>query len=120
MLRLLWNLSIHVHTLLQYAPTNLLIRAIRTRRGLKWGVPAMLLAPVYLFAAGIFFTLREDGGPSWIAFLGMVMLWNSFKFVWIGPISLIALTRRAIRRRNLRAEARSGTVDSEQGPLARA
>ena len=44
MLRTSVALSARGYGVLRYAPTNLLLNAIRTRRGLKWGVPAMLLA----------------------------------------------------------------------------
>lgn len=101
MIRLLWNLSVSVHALLQYAPTNLLIAAIRTPRGLKWGLPAMLLAPVYLFASGICFTLVERGWPDWIAFIGLLMFWNCCKFLWIGPVSLLLLIRKAVTSRRV-------------------
>lgn len=108
MIRLMWNLGVSVHALLQFAPTNVLLRAIRAPLGLKWGVPAMLLSPVYLFAAGICFTLVERGWPGWIAMIGLLMFWNCCKFFWIGPVSLVALLRRAIRQRRQRhAQARS-------------
>ena len=49
MIRQLWTLSVHTRAFLRrYMPTNILLDAIRTRRGLKWGVPAMLLAVPYL------------------------------------------------------------------------
>lgn len=99
MIRILWNLSIHLHALLRYAPTNLLLDAIRTPRGLKWGLPAMVLAPVYVFLAGIFYTLVEHGHPDWLLLAGTLMLWNAFKFAWIGPISVTLLIRDATRRR---------------------
>ena len=52
MLRLLWVASVHTRYFLRrYMPTNIALDAIRTRRGLKWGVPAMLLAVPYLLAA---------------------------------------------------------------------
>ena len=45
MLRLIWNLSIHIRTFLRvWMPTNILLDALRTRRGLHWGAPAMLLS----------------------------------------------------------------------------
>lgn len=44
-IRLLWTGSVHTRNFLrQYMPTNILLDAICTPRGLKWGVPAMLLA----------------------------------------------------------------------------
>lgn len=40
MLRLLWAVSVRTRYFLQrYMPTNILLDLIRTRRGLKWGVP---------------------------------------------------------------------------------
>ena len=54
MIRQLWTLSIRTRAFLRrYMPTNILLDAIRTRRGLKWGPPAMLLAAPYLLAASI-------------------------------------------------------------------
>lgn len=47
-------------------PTNILLDAIRTRRGLKWGVPAMFLAGPYLLAASVCNTLIAHGGPGWL------------------------------------------------------
>jgi hypothetical protein len=54
MLRLLWVLSVRIRYFLRrYMPTNILLDLIRTRRGLKWGIPAMLLAAPYLLAASV-------------------------------------------------------------------
>jgi len=67
MLRLIWALSVHTRNFLRrYMPTNRLLDVIRTRRGLKWGVSAMLLAIPYLLilAAAIFRDLIEGGGPG--------------------------------------------------------
>ena len=45
MIRQLWTLSIRTRAFLRrYMPTNIALDAIRTRRGLKWGIPAMLVA----------------------------------------------------------------------------
>ena len=44
MIRLLWTLSARTgYYLRRYMPTNRLLDAIRRRRNLKWGIPAMLL-----------------------------------------------------------------------------
>lgn len=52
--RLLWAASARTRYFLRrYMPTNILLDLICTRRGLKWGIPAMLLAAPYLLAAGI-------------------------------------------------------------------
>lgn len=49
MFRLIWTDSVHTRYFLRrFMPTNIVLDAIRTRRGLRWGIPAMLLALPYL------------------------------------------------------------------------
>lgn len=91
MLRTSVALSARGYGVLRYAPTNLLLNAIRTRRGLKWGIPAMLLAVPYLYAAAICTTIINDGGPGWLHLLILLFVWNALKFLWIGPVSLVQL-----------------------------
>lgn len=95
MIRLLWAASVRTRYFLRcYMPTNVLIDVIRTRRGgLKWGVPAMLLAVPYLLAASVCVQLIEDGGPGWLHLLVLLFVWDMFKMLWIGPISLVLLIR---------------------------
>lgn len=98
MIRQLWDLSVHTRAFLRrYMPTNILLDAIRTRRGLKWGVPAMLLAAPYLLVASTFTALIADGGPGWLNLLVLLCLWNTMKFTIMGPISLILLARARLR-----------------------
>ena len=102
MIRLLWALSAHArYYLRRYMPTNIALDAIRTRRGLKWGIPAMLLAANYCL------TLIEDGGPGWLNLLVLLFCWNALKFLIMGPISVVLLVRArleesATRRRDRR------------------
>lgn len=85
MLQLIWTLSVHTRTYLRrFMPTNRLLDAIGTRRGLKWGVPAMLLAIPYLLAAAVFRDLIEGGGPGWLHLLVLLCTWNSMKLTIIG------------------------------------
>ncbi|GAA1318146.1 hypothetical protein GCM10020360_13470 [Nonlabens tegetincola] len=92
MIRQLWMLSILTRTILRrYLPTNILLGAIRTRRGLKWGIPAMLLSMPYLIVASICTTLIADSGPGWLNFLVFLCLWNAMKFIVMGPVSLVLL-----------------------------
>lgn len=94
MFRLIWIASVHTRYFLRcYIPTNIALDAIRTRRGLKWGVPAMLLAIPYLYAASILTVMIEDGAPGWLHLVVLVLIWNAMKFAFIGPISLILLLR---------------------------
>ncbi|EXJ52923.1 sulfate permease [Microbacterium sp. MRS-1] len=100
MFRLLWNLSIRVRLFLRtYMPTNILLNALRTRRGLKWGVPAMLIAVPYLLGAWLLTVWIADGGPGWLNLLVLLFIWNALKFLVNGPITLIALIRARIAER---------------------
>lgn len=109
MFRLIWAASVRAHTILSYAPTNLLIAATRTRRGLRWGIPAMLPAIPYLLVAHWCVTTIEAGGPGWLNLLVLLCAWNSIKLTLNGPITVILLIRARIqeavaRRRARRAE----------------
>ena len=98
MLRLIWIASIHIrHFMHRYMPTNILLNAIRTRRGLKWGVPTMLLALPYLYAASLCAVLVDRGGPGWLNLVALICVWNALKLVWIGPLSVALLVRRRNR-----------------------
>ena len=110
MLRLLWALSASIrYYLRRYMPTNIALDAIRTRRGLKWGVPAMLLAAPYLLAASICTNFIADGGPGWLNLLVLLFIWNAMKFLIMGPVSLVLLVRaniqEAVERRRIRRQS---------------
>ena len=85
-------------------PTNILIRATHTRRGLKWGVPAMLLAVVYIVIAAALAQWVAGGAPGWINLLVLVCLWNALKFVINGPVTLVRLVRVRSHERRFRDE----------------
>ena len=118
MLRLIWNTSTCIRTFMRiWMPTNILLDALRTRRGLRWGIPAMLLSVVYFATAYWCTTLIADGGPGWLHLIVLLCIYNTFKFLIYGPISLARLIaarrhERIQRRRNERApgvhEALSG------------
>lgn len=98
MIRQLWTLSVHTRAFLRrYMPTNVLLDAIRSRRGLKWGIPAMLLAAPYVLAASICTILIQEGGPGWLNLLVLLCLWNSMKIITMGPISVVILLRARAR-----------------------
>lgn len=105
MFGLIWSLSARIHYFLRRTmPTNILIAAIMTRRGLKWGVPAMLLAAVYFGAAVVIASLIDAGSPGWMSLLIMICVWNAMKFVVLGPVSVIRLAHvRLLEARDRRA-----------------
>jgi len=118
MIRMLWATSVRTRYFLRrYMPTNIALDAIRTRRGLKWGVPAVLLAAPYLLAASICANLVADGGPGWLNLLVILFVWNALKFIVMGPISLVLLARVRIQEAAARRRARRQDAPIAQNPV---
>lgn len=121
MIRLLWVMSIRARYFLRrYMPTNILLDLIRTRRGLKWGIPAMLLAAPYLLAASICTNLIADDAPGWLNLLVILFIWNALKFLIMAPVSLVLLARVRVQeavaaRRARRHEAMESVAYTEAG-----
>ena len=102
-----WMLSILLRSFLQrFMPTNILLAAIFTRRGLKWGLPAMLITGPYLLAAALCTELIAQGAPDWVNLLVLLSLWNAAKFAFAGPVSLIWLIHVRAREARGRRMAR--------------
>lgn len=118
MIRSIWILSIYVRSFMQHCmPTNILIAFILRRRGLKWGVPAMLLAVPYALAAVWCLDLIDHGGPGWLHLVILTCIWNAIKFIVMGPVSVMLLLRwkhfEAVARREVamhESPAESNTV----------
>lgn len=100
MLRTILVTSIRTRGILRaWLPSNILLDLIRTRGGLKWGVPAMLIAGLY-FSIAYWCTITIDnGGPGWLHLVFLVCVWSAFKFIIMGPISLIMLISVRTRER---------------------
>ncbi|GAA1061080.1 hypothetical protein GCM10009573_25070 [Agromyces bracchium] len=100
----------------RFMPTNLLLDAIHTRRGLKWGVPAMLFAVPYGLGALLCFGMAEGGAPGWLNLVGLLFTWNALKFVVAGPATLLRLARvRTQEARARRASAGAREADEDLG-----
>ena len=83
-----------------YAPSNIALDAIRTRRGHKWGIPAALvLVPAYLYAASFTTTLIEHGGPGWLNLIVLTLIWSALKFAVMAPVSVGLLIRARLAGR---------------------
>lgn len=122
MFQLLMAVTSRIYAFFQRTmPTNILIRATHTRRGLKWGVPAMLLAVVYIVIAAALAQWVAGGAPGWINLLVLVCLWNALKFVVNGPITAVRLARvRAHERRYRKDMLTARSRESPVGFRARA
>ena len=112
MFQLLIHLVSRIYVFFQLTmPTNILIRATHTRRGLKWGVPAMPLAVVYIAIAAMLSQWVAGGAPGWINLLILVCLWDALKFVLNGPITAVRLARVRARERRNRDEMRAARAN---------
>ena len=102
MFGIIWGLTARAHySVRRFMPTNIALDALHTRRGLKWGVPAMLIAVPYIFAAMLSAGLVEAGGSGWLNLLTVLFVWNALKFIIAGPATLIRLA--SVRSREARA-----------------
>ena len=95
------RLAAAIHYYLRaFAPTNMLLRRLRTRRGPKWVIPAaLLLVPTYLFAAAITTAVIADGGPGWLNLVVLTCIWNAIKFAGMGvlsPFMMLGRLRRSV------------------------
>ena len=94
MIRLLWAISPMIRDFLyRWMPTNRLLAAIRTRRGLKWGVPVMGIGVLYFLAAAALTSAIRDGASEWLYALVALCVWDGLKFLWIGPVSVMLLVK---------------------------
>ncbi|MDN5962714.1 MAG: sulfate permease, partial [Propionibacterium sp.] len=100
-----------------WMPTNVLLDRLRTRRGLKWGVPAMLLGVVYLLIAATCTGLIDQGWSEWLYLAIIWALWNSLKFLLFGPWSLILLAQARTREANARRRQHRHAARSEHAPV---
>ena len=102
--------------LARFAPGPRLISRIRRRDGLKWGIPAMLVAVPYFLIANLFKILLEDGGSAWLSLPLLWCLIMGMAFLALGPTSLMLLAKarlqEAIARRNARRQEQ--TVEEVQ------
>jgi hypothetical protein len=108
-------------------PSNIVIRRIHTRTGLKWG-PLTGLTGVVIYGLLMYITgtIAHDSGPGWLNLFVLLGLWNSIRFAALIPVSLVRLLRvrhqeKALRRAAQRAfAAKPGDNTPAQAPTASA
>jgi hypothetical protein len=80
----------------------------------------MLLAVPYALAAIYCRSQVDAGGPGWLNLLVILCLWNTLKFLLIGPISLLKLiavhVREAVARRRMTRALLADGVECFDGP----
>jgi len=96
-----WAISARLHNLCRrFAPSNILIRRVHTRTGIKWG-PLVGLAAAVLYGLLMLATATvvRKGGPGWVDLIVLLALWNTVKFTCLIPVSLVRLVRVRHRER---------------------
>ncbi|WP_235736801.1 hypothetical protein [Nocardioides alcanivorans] len=89
--------SIHRY-LFAYAPSNVLIRYLRSATGRRWAFPiSAVLTAGYLAATAGLTTILEAGGPGWFSLVALTCAWNAIKFAWVGVAALAAATSSRVR-----------------------
>lgn len=106
MFGLIWAVTARTHyALRRFMPTNMVLDVIHTRPGLKWGVPAMLLAVPYALAALFCAGQVNTGGSGWLNVLALLFVWNALEFVVAAPVTLMRLFRLCCREAQARRRA---------------
>lgn len=113
MFRLIWMAGIHVRSFMRHwMPTNILLDKLRTRRGLKFGPLALLLAVAYFYLASVLTVIIDNGAPRWLYLIALVLIGNGLKMLWIVPISLILLAK--VCRNEKRRQHTAGRVQRHE------
>lgn len=90
--------SIHWY-LCAYAPSNILIRYLRSPVGRRWALPvSAALAVAYLVATAGLTEVIEAGGPGWLNLVALTCAWNAIKFGLFALASAVSATRRLLRQ----------------------
>lgn len=83
--------------LARFAPGPRLVSRILRRDGLKWGIPAMLIATPYYLIANFLKELIEQGSDAWLSLPLLWCLVMGTAFLLLGPISLLKLAKARLR-----------------------
>lgn len=99
-----------------FLPSNIVIRRVRRRDGLKWGAPVGLAGAALYY--GLFLLLStgsQSWGWTWAHLVGIVVVLSLIKFTVLMPVSLVLLASHRSREgllvaqviRDLRSEAKT-------------
>lgn len=93
-----------------YAPSNILIRHLRSPDARRWTLPIALASAVaYLLATRGFTLAIENGAPGWLNLLVFYCAWNAIRFALIAATAMLSQPVR-LARRLLAPRARCGLV----------
>lgn len=80
-----------------YAPTNILIRALRDPGGQRLAFPdSAVLAVAYGLLGAWLTSIINSGSAGWLNPLALLCAWNTIKFAWVAVASAVVSARRVI------------------------
>lgn len=80
-----------------YAPSNVLIRYLRSPGGRAWALPiSVALAAGYLAATVGITAIIESGGPAWLNLVVLTCAWNAIKLAWLALFSIPSMLARTL------------------------
>jgi hypothetical protein len=87
-----------------YAPSNIAITYLRSPRGLKWAIPAALIAiPTYLYIAWLMTVLVDRSATEWLYLITVIAWVDACKYAALAVITpFLWLNALAIRRGGMR------------------
>ncbi|MEP7739958.1 hypothetical protein ABKW28_20125 [Nocardioides sp. 31GB23] len=93
------RLAATVHAYLDaYAPTNILIRALRTTEAQRLALPvSAVLTVAYGLLGACLTSIINSDGPGWLNPIALLCAWNTIKCGWVAVCSTAG--RRAIGQR---------------------
>ena len=76
-----------------YAPTNILIRTLRTTKAQRRALPVSAVLVIAYGLLGAWLTsIIDSGGPGWLNPLALLCAWNTIKFGWFTLASATGTT----------------------------
>lgn len=98
LINLLWTLSVRTRNVLRtWAPTNILLDHLRTRRGITCCLIALGTGFGYLaLTVGTAWAVQQ-GWPKWLYLVFFLCLWNASKFILFIPIEACGRLNRRLR-----------------------
>ena len=82
----------------RFGPSNIIVRKVRTRRGMKYGLLAMLLAVPYLLIAATYTGLIDQGWSGWLYVIAVICIWDAFKMLALAPTASSGSPEPATRK----------------------
>lgn len=89
-----------IHSYLSaYAPTNLIVRHLRTspQEGIVVFVSLAFTSAYGLAGAGLTSAV-QSGGPGWLNVIVLLFAWNTIKFGWFTVASVVSAIGRLLRQ----------------------